>query len=128
MRFDSVPQALAEQNGRKKFVQQISFTASASITALATSDEYGKAVPPGAMLCLQATADCLYKLQPASAGSATVTVASGAHPGIYILANQQEFTLTHGDGGMNASSWGPDTQIEVIGASGSGKLNIWLVS
>lgn len=127
MRFDSLIQGLAEQNGRKKFIQQISITTTHAITTLATTDEYGIGFPPGSMLMLQGNVDFLYKFQPAGKTTA-ITGMAGAHPGVYVTANQQETAITHGDGGNNAGTWGPDLMLDLVAASTSGVVNVWLMS
>lgn len=140
-RLDSVQQAIAEQNGRKKFVQQINIPSADSVlTAIKTKagglwsitnpfvDEYGIPFPPGSCLVLQGSVDFLYKFQPSGFLSSNVTVLTGSHPGLQVQAlYAQEYTLQHGNAAAGAANWGPDTQLDIILATATtGSINVWL--
>lgn len=122
-RFDTIPHAITEQNGRKHFIQKIAFTGTGAVTPIATTDVYGFPVPPGCCLVLQADQDFLYELRTDSGGATHVTVQSGARAGIYVPALQQEFVVLHQD-----QAYGTDTGIDVIAASSSGNLNVFWIS
>lgn len=126
-RFDNLPHAITEQNGRKKLIQKIPFTNTGALTTLNTTDIYGNPVPSGACLCLIPDADCLYELRDSSVVASAVTVLSGSRPGTYVVALQQEFTIRHDQGAGSPSPYQNDKKIDVIGNTGSGNLAVFWV-
>lgn len=127
-RNDNVPHALVEQNGRKKYIQTISFTNAGALTPLNTTDIYGMAVPPNCMLVLIGDADFLYELRDSGAGASAVTVLSGSRAGVYVVALQQEFVIRHDSStGGQPSPYQNDKKIDIIGASGSGHVAVFWV-
>jgi hypothetical protein len=135
-------QVLQAQNGTKVFIQQISVSTSAAVTAINTTTaaqanyvvntaagamNYGAAIPipKGATLCLQpdSATNVNYNLCPV--GSTTsVTVSTGSFPGTYVQGGQQEFVIA--SEALCKPGATPQLAIDVI-ASAAGKLNVYLV-
>lgn len=113
--------AIIEQNGQKRLLQKIAFTTSAAVTALATTT-LDDSVRPGAlsngpMVALQSDQDFWYELRRTGATTA-VTNYSGARPGVFVSAKQQEFVIL----GLDAVA------VDLKGDSSSGTLAVFLVN
>jgi hypothetical protein len=121
-RSDNHLKQIVIQNGRKRFLQQISFTTSGAITTLSLTDVYGATVEDGATLVLQANQDFCYELRPS--GNTAITARSSNRPGVFVAAGEQEYVNPHD---LASITWGKDLKIDVIGDSASGKLNIFVI-
>ena len=115
-RLDDISGAVVSQNGKKVFVQKIAFTTAAAATAILTVDVEGNPIEVGAELCLQSDQDFLYQcLQPAATTS--VTVFSGARPGVVVTADLQEFVYLGSK----------DAKLDVMGRTVAGNLVVFHV-
>jgi hypothetical protein len=115
-RTDDLPTQISNQNGKKVFLQKISYTQTGAATAIAATDIEGNPIEKGALLCLQSDQDFHYQTIPA-ANATSVTVIGGARPGTLINADLQEF--------VNIDLL--DGKIDVIGRSASGTLVVYHV-
>lgn len=70
--------AILLQNGRRRFIQAIALTSTASLTTINATTVDGVPVGPDCTLAFQSDADCFFTLQPLSTVSTTPITATSA--------------------------------------------------
>lgn len=111
--------SIDQQNGPKRLLQKISGSSTAAVSTIAstTIDDEAMARPVNSMICLQCKdSDFFYELRHAGATTA-VTDESGARPGVFVQAKQQEFII------LGAR----DAVLDILTVSATGNVSVFLV-